>query len=141
MGGVNRGRVILGGLVAGAVINLGEFICNELLFGEKWRAAMAALGKTMPTGGKVIAVWLLWGFLLGLGIVWLYAAIRPRYGAGPRTAVCAGVAAWFLVSLLGSLAMCNMDLVPRDLLAMTSGWSLVEYLLASLAGAWVYKEA
>ncbi len=141
MGSIDRGRWILGGLVAGVVINLGEFVCNEVLFGERWKAAMADLGKTMPTGGKVIAIWLAWGFLLGLGLVWLYAAIRPRYGAGPRTAVCAALATWFLVSVLGSIAMCNLGIVPRDLLAMTSAWSLVEYVLASLAGAWVYKEA
>lgn len=141
MGSVNRGRVILGGLVAGIVINIGEFICNDVLFGEGWKAAMTALGRTMPTGGKVIAVWLVWGFLLGLGLVWLYAAIRPRYGAGPRTAVCAALAVWFFVSLLSSLAMCNLDLVPRDLLAKTSAWSLVEYIVASLAGAWAYQEA
>jgi hypothetical protein len=141
MGAVNRGRVILGGLVAGIVINLGEVVCNEVFFGARWEEAMTALGKTMPTGGKVMAIWLLWGFLAGLAAVWLYAAIRPRYGAGPKTAACAGLAVWFLVSFLASIAMCNMGLFPRDLLAMTSAWSLIEMVLATVAGAWVYKEA
>ena len=26
-----------------------------------------------------------WGFLVGIFAVWLYAAIRPRYGAGAKT--------------------------------------------------------
>ena len=39
-------------------------------------------------------MFLAWGFLVGIFAVWLYAAIRPRYGAGPKTALCAGAAVW-----------------------------------------------
>jgi hypothetical protein len=31
-------------------------------------------------------------------IMWLYAAIRPRYGPGPKTAAVAGFALWFIGS-------------------------------------------
>src|SRR5207249_3963498 len=41
-------------------------------------------------------MFLAWGFLVGIFAVWLYAAIRPRYGAGPKTALCAGAAVWGL---------------------------------------------
>jgi hypothetical protein len=42
------------------------------------------------------AAWsfVLWGFLVGIFAVWLYAAIRPRYGDGPKTALCAGAVVW-----------------------------------------------
>jgi hypothetical protein len=33
------------------------------------------------------------GFLIGIFAIWLYAAIRPRHGPGPKTAVCAGASA------------------------------------------------
>ena len=42
-------------------------------------------------------------FLIGLFAGWLYAAIRPRYGAGPKTALCAGLFVWFLGYLLTSV--------------------------------------
>ena len=38
-------------------------------------------------------------FLVGILLIWLYAAIRPRYGAGPGTAVLAGVAAALLLRI------------------------------------------
>ncbi len=73
---------------------------------------LKALGKTMPEGGGVILVWMLWGFAWGIAAVWLYAAIRPRYGAGAGTAVRAGLAAWFFSYLLMTVAMTNMGLLP-----------------------------
>ena len=35
-------------------------------------------------------------FVLGIASVWLYAAIRPRFGPGAATAVCAGLAVWVI---------------------------------------------
>ncbi|HSE60477.1 MAG TPA: hypothetical protein VLA99_17380 [Nitrospiraceae bacterium] len=33
-----------------------------------------------------------------LSALWLYAAIRPRFGAGPKTALYAGLGVWVLGS-------------------------------------------
>src|SRR5438445_323626 len=41
----NRGRVILGGLLAGLVINIVEFVTNGVVLREAWGQAMQALGK------------------------------------------------------------------------------------------------
>ena len=57
-------------------------------------AAVRALGREV--GGGALLMFLAWGFLVGIFAVWLYAAIRPRYGAGPKTALCAGAAVWGL---------------------------------------------
>ena len=45
MGQINLGRVVIGGLLAGLIINIGEFILNGLLLEEQMNAAMAALNK------------------------------------------------------------------------------------------------
>jgi hypothetical protein len=45
----NVGRVLLGGIMAGAIINAAEYLIHGLLLGPQWTAAFAALGKT-PTG-------------------------------------------------------------------------------------------
>src|SRR5262245_6567173 len=77
LGKINLSRVILGGLVAGLVINIGEFILNTYVIGEQSAAAMARLG--LPAIGPQQIVWfVVFGFLYGIWLVWLYAAIRPR---------------------------------------------------------------
>ena len=50
MAKINMGRVILGGLLAGWVLNIGEFLLNEPILGKQWVAAMEALNRP-PIGG------------------------------------------------------------------------------------------
>jgi hypothetical protein len=135
---VNFPRVILGGLLAGIVINVSEFLLHQAVMKEQEVETLKALGRPMPQGGGVILVWVLWGFALGITAVWLYAAIRPRYGAGAGTAVRAGLAAWFLSYLLMTVAMTNIGLLPFSPLEFV--WNLVQDLVATLVGAWVYRE-
>ena len=45
MSRINLGRVLIGGLVAGIIINVGEFILNGVLLEEEMNAAMAALNR------------------------------------------------------------------------------------------------
>jgi len=94
MGKINWNRVILGGLVAGLIINIFEFVLNGVILARDMEAAMTALGRQV--GGSALAMFTVWCFLVGIFAVWLYAAIRPRYGAGPKTALCAGAAVWGL---------------------------------------------
>ncbi len=135
---VNWGRVILGGIAAGIVVNVSEFLLNEVVLKKANEDAMKALGKSMPEAGGTIAVWILWGFLFGIVAVWLYAAIRPRYGAGPATAVKAGLAVWILSSLFSSLVLANLGLFPLN--AVVLAWTFVEVVVATLVGAWLYRE-
>jgi hypothetical protein len=141
MGRINWGRVLLGGIVAGLVLNVSEYILNDVVLREDMQAAMAALGRSGPDAGGNVAVWVLYGFVVGIAAVWLYAAIRPRFGPGAGTAVLAGFAVWVLDYLLGTVAMLNLGLFPRGLLMIGLIWGLVEILIATVAGAWVYREA
>ena len=139
MGKINYGRVILGGIVAGIVINVLEYLLHEVLLKAQHVEEMKALGKTMPEGGSTIAVWMVYGFAWAIAAVWLYAAIRPRFGPGAKTALCAGLAVWFFDSLLPGIAMWIMTLMP-----LSPGQNfaeLVVQVLAVIAGAAVYKEA
>jgi hypothetical protein len=138
MKSINWGRVILGGIAAGIVINISEYILNDIVFKTQMEAAMKTLGKTVPTSGAAIAVWVVWSFVIGIMAVWLYAAIRPRYGAGPGTAVKAGIAVWILVQLLGTVVFANLGLFPVNVGILI--WTLVESVVATLVGAWLYKE-
>jgi len=140
MGKINWGRVFLGGLIAGVIVNLSEFLVNGMLLMDEWAKAMQALGRPAGQGAGQMAAYIAFGFLVGLSAVWLYAAIRPRYGAGPRTAVCAGATVWFLAYFLGAMTALPMDLFPARLLYIGVGVGLVEMLIGTLLGACVYKE-
>jgi hypothetical protein len=140
MKGINLGRVILGGIVAGIIINISEFLLNEKVLKSDWDAAMKSMGKSMPADSAIL-VWIIFGFAVGIGVVWMYAAIRPRYGAGAGTAVRAGIAVWFFMSLLPTIAEANMGLFAKNILMTTVIWSLVELIIAAVLGAWLYREA
>jgi hypothetical protein len=129
MGKINLGRVILGGLLAGVVLNVGESILNMPILGAEWEEAMRSLNKT-PFGGSAIAIFVVLGFLLGIAIVWLYAAIRPRFGAGPKTAVCAGLFVWAIAYLYLSVGQMPLNIFPVRLLAISTIWGLVEVPLS-----------
>ena len=140
MGKINMGRVILGGLLAGLIINIGEFILNMPILGKDWEAAMQALNRPMM-GGSAIASFVVLGFVLGIVAIFTYAAIRPRFGPGPKTAICAGVLVWFFSYFYPSIGFSVMGLFPNKLIAISVVWGIFEASIACVAGAWLYKEA
>jgi hypothetical protein len=85
MGSINLGRVLMGGLLTGLIINVGEFILNVPILGATYEAALADAG--LQTSPSEMVIWPLYAFAMGILAVWVYAAIRPRFGPGVRTAV------------------------------------------------------
>ena len=100
---------------------------------------MVALGLEEP-GGTDLIWYVIWSFVLGIALVWVYAAIRPRFGPGPKTAVFAGLAVWVLMWLLGFGATLLSGMFPAGLVLTTLVWELFEMPIAAVAGAWLYKE-
>jgi hypothetical protein len=122
------------------VINVVEYITNGVVLRESWGEAMQALGKSGQLSALAIVIFNIWGFLLGIAAVWLYAAIRPRYGAGPKTAIRAGLVTWAVAVFLANLGNYPLGLFPTRLIAITSIVALIEIVFATLVGAWLYKE-
>jgi hypothetical protein len=139
MGKINLGRVVLGGLLSGLVLNIGEYLLNDLIFGKRWEEVLKSLNRN-PMDTKGMALFIILLFALGVFTVWVYAAIRPRFGSGPMTAVCAGLVVWFLVSLYASASSLPMHLFPRRLLLYSAIWQFFEMPIAAVVGAWAYKE-
>jgi hypothetical protein len=103
-------------------------------------AAMANLNLN-AIGGEQIAAFVAMTFVLAIALVWIYAAIRPRFGAGVKTAVIAGVVTWLIGSCLPTAGFVIMGVFPTDLAVIGCLWGLVEIVIAAVAGAWVYKES
>jgi hypothetical protein len=139
IGPINGGRVIMGGLAAGLVINISEMILNLWALGQPMAEAMKAHNLPEFSGGS-IALFMVLGFVQGIVTVWLYAAARPRLGPGPKTALLIALAIWFLAYLFPGIVFDAMGLFSNGITAISVIWGLAEIALASLAGAWLYRE-
>ena len=139
MGKINIGRVLAGGLLAGLVLNIGETVLNGLVIAEQMNAAAAARNLP-PLGTREIISFVIMCFGLGIAIVWLYAAIRTRFGPGVPTAVLTGAVVWFFAFLWPGMGDAVMQLFPSGLIMIALLWGLGEVVLASIAGAWLYTE-
>ena len=138
MGKINGARVILGGLAAGVIINVFEYLLNGVILQKDMAAAVGALNRQLGTAELVMFT--CWALLIGVFAVWLYAAIRPRYGAGPKTAVMAGFAVWCLGYLLAAVTPFALKLFPPNVMAIGLVVGLVEVIVGTLVGAWLYRE-
>jgi hypothetical protein len=138
MGKINFSRVFLGGLLAGLIINVFEYVLNGVVFASQWDVFMKALGRQMRPGA--IPFFIVSAFVAGIGVVWLYAVARPRLGAGPKTAALTGVAYWFFAYAIPAANHTAANLVPGHLTLTICLIMLVGVLIASVCGAMVYKE-
>jgi len=138
MGRINGKRIVLGGIVAAVIVNVGEGLLG-LLLRKDYEAAIRALGIHMePDLATLLPI--AWSVVVGILAIWLYAAIRPRYGPGPRTAVRAGLALWAFSTVTFSVAMASLRIFPARLMAIATAWSLVEIIVAVVVGASLYCE-
>jgi len=140
VGKINTGRVIQGGLIAGLVINVIGFIDMAMIAGPKLMAAQRAGKFLMTPRFPFYPAWMIAMFLLGLELVWLYAAVRPRFGPGPRTALTLGIVVGVLSALPDNLANAAWGLSGRYLPFLWAVERVVACALGTLAGAWWYKE-
>jgi hypothetical protein len=139
---INTGKVVVGGLASGVTLAVLDFVVNGLLMAEQNRAAVnalnPALAETMESTGALIGYVVL-DLLFGILLVWTYAAMRPRFGAGPRTAVLTGVQVW-LVAVLMYTGMTLMGMWTWSYMAMAAAAYLVIMVIAATVGGMLYKE-
>jgi hypothetical protein len=139
MGKINLQKVIIGGLIAGVVLNIVDGVLFGALMKDQMAAAMQSINRP-PMGSAQMPWFVALDFVAGIYLVWLYAAVRPRFGAGPATAAKAGFAAWFMGGLLITLFMWPMHLMPTNMQITTLAVGLIEWPLAAVVGAKFYTE-
>jgi hypothetical protein len=135
---INYRRVALGGLLASVVLLAGEMA----LIGALHTTIMAARDAAkMPVSAPNPVLGLAELLLTGAFLMWLYAAMRPRFGAGPGTALRSGATAWFALGVIVTIHMVNDNFgLPVYLLIVIGAGMLPCFLAASVAGGWVYRE-
>jgi hypothetical protein len=139
MGKVNLGRVFLGGIVAGIIIDIVEYVLNGIVLADRWNAINAAHNLPAFTMNAIIAFNII-GLVTGIAAIWTYAAIRPRFGEGPGTAFIAALLVWVLAYLLADAGNAIVGLYTVSIAVTLIGVGLAEIVIATLVGAFLYKE-
>jgi len=139
---INHSRVVLGGIVAAIVLFIVSGIVNGAILGSAWQAWFDAMGSLnhAPAASTGMVIWAVVSLVFGLTGVWIYAGIRPRYGAGWKTALLAGFMLWLAGWLAPALGQVALGAIPTHVTVVGAAGGLVGALLAVLAGAFIYKE-
>ena len=139
---MNSGKVVVGGLVAGVVFNIGDFLINTVVLAADNAEFLKRLGLDPAAMESIsgMAPWIIVDLLFGLLVVWTYASIRPRFGPGVTTAILAGLIP-FLGATLVLAGFSSMGVFPTAMFIKGTIASLVNTVVGSVAGAWVYTEA
>ena len=120
-------RIILGGLIAGVIIALGEGLRSALL--------SAQISMSMP-----LPVFVVRCIMLGFGCVLVYAATLPRFGSGVKAAAQCGIIVFLIGAAFPPFGMTTSAFpAPREVLVAMM-WNAVVIPLATIAGALAYRE-
>jgi hypothetical protein len=139
---INAQKVIVGGIAAGIVMNVLGFLGQGMLLGARMNAEMDAvvpgLSQRMMTGAS-IAINVLTQLVIGVLLVWLYAAMRPRFGPGFKTAAYAALVIW-LCGLLFYSGWYLTGMMLASTYVFVSLVALVTLLAGAYVGGMLYKE-
>lgn len=139
---INTGKVLIGGVVAGVVMNAVDFVTNMFIVGERMKAETEAfkpgLSDQMMSSSTMIS-YIIMDFALAIALVWTYAAIRPRFGPGIKTASYAAILFWILAGIFLS-GYLHMGMMSTGLWFTFAFLGLVNFLLSAWAGAKFYTE-
>jgi hypothetical protein len=139
---VNWWRVLLGGLVATVICFVTDGLMHNFIVEQDWAALMVTLGlqERPHEHGPALISFLDFELGRGLGVAFLYAMMRARYGPGPKTAVWAGIVIWLICSVSGPAQFIPLGFFSHALWLKAGAVHLVTTLAAALAGAALYRE-
>lgn len=140
MGGINVGRWLGAGAAAGALIWLVEGLAS-VLYMDDMQAALAAHGMTFEVTATILVLSVVISLIMGLTLIFFYAAARPRFGPGPRTAVIVALGVWLAGYFVALVGYYMLGLYPGGMLVIWGIVGLVETILAALLGGRIYREA
>ena len=139
---INTQKVVLGGIAAGVVMNVIDWVVNMFILGARMKAESDAFKPGMADSmmsGSTMASYIIMDLVLGIALVWTYAAIRPRFGPGMKTATYAAVLFWILAGIFLS-GYLHMGMMSMGLWFAFALFGLVNFLVSAWVGARVYSE-
>lgn len=141
---INTSKVVVGGLAAGVVMNICDYVMNGMIFGERMKAEMNAfhpgMGDAMSNPDSSLMIgYIVMDFVIGLLLAYTYAAMRPRFGPGAKTAIITALVFWIFGSILTSSYL-TMGMMSRGLWLSFGIGYLVCLIIASMVAGALYSE-
>ena len=139
---INTQKVLIGGIAAGVVMNIIDFISNMYILGARMKAESDAFKPGMSDqmmSGSTMASYIVMDLVLGILLVWTYSAMRPRFGPGMRTATYVAVLYWVLAGIFLS-GYLHMGIMSSGLWWSFAIVGLVNFLVSAWVGARLYSE-
>lgn len=137
MGKINVGKVIVGGIVAGIVMNVFDYVINNVLMKGQFDAVMAA--RNIDPGAMNLATMIALDFAMGLLVVFTYAAIRTRFGAGPKTAIVAGLLVAMIANVQAAYFV-GVGFFGWDVYMPSAALATANIVISALVGGALYNE-
>ena len=139
---INWVRVLVGGLVASVILFLTDGFLHERLALGLWQAVYADLGVAEPKHNAYALIYFAI-FELGRGFIsiYLYALMRSCCGPGPKTAALAGIVAWIAFSVTGPAQFIPLGFYSHALWIKVGAFQFITSIVATVAGAFLYRDA
>ena len=139
---INNSKVLIGGIAAGVVMNIIDFISYRFILGARMMAESEAfkpgMSQAMMTSSAMVSN-IVMDLVLGILLVWTYAAIRPRFGPGMKTATYVAVLFWILAGIFLS-GYLHMGMMSSGLWWTFAFIGLVNFWVSAWVGARLYSE-
>ena len=139
---INTNKVLIGGIAAGVVMNIIDFVGNGFIFAARMKAESDAFKPGLAdqmNRPSVMVSYIIMDLILGIALVWTYAAIRPRFGPGMKTATYAALLFWILGGIFYS-GYLHMGMMSLGLWVSFAIFALVNFLISGWVGAKLYTE-
>ena len=133
MGEINWRRVLTSGSGAGLAWSLLSVPLLIVFGGDILDAVPRPLVTVDRIGSFALNI------VAGIWAVWLYAAVRPRYGAGSKAAAIVGFS-WWLIATIATWQWVDLGFIRlRDLVGLMIA-SLPALIAVTMVGAWSYQQ-
>jgi len=137
---MNAKRILVGGLVAGVVLNILEIISSSLFLGDRYMQLQDKGVFLIEPRYPFMAFWIIMMFLVGIALAWLYAVARPRLGASPKTAVLVGLIVGLVTFVPANFVQASWSAMGRFVPMIWMVWGIVEFVVGTLVAGALYKE-
>ena len=142
MAQINWGRLILGSLIAALIMFLTDGFLHETIARADWQALYDHLGARRPEPhGMSMVYFAVYELGRGFTAMMFYVTMRTFFGAGPKTAVIAGIVGWIAFSLTAPVQFIPLGFFSNALWLKVGALHLIVSILATIAGAALYKDA
>lgn len=134
---INIRRLVLCGLLAGLILNLGDIYLNGPILANQWSHTMQTLNLE-PISASAMLIFFFMEFLLGIGLIWLYLIFSIKYGRGYRSVFYAAFTVWSLVWLWSYITNMVLKIYPADIVIPSLIWGFFQVGLAAITGSFIY---